>query len=190
MQSSAINQVSPQEYLRLERGAKEKHEYFEGRVVAMAGASLAHNRIVANLIREIGSFLQNKSCEILPSDIRISVPSFESYMYPDATIVCGKPDMEDEQFDTLRNPAVIFEILSPSTEDYDRGKKFFFYRQIPTFQEYVLINTDKSFVEVSRRQPDNSWMFEEISDGKSNLHIATIDYQLTLEELYKNVFKN
>lgn len=190
MQALAIKQVSPQEYLRLERGAKEKHEYFEGRIIAMAGASLAHNRIVANLMREIGSFLKNKSCEILPSDIRISVPSFESYMYPDATIVCGKPDMEDEQFDTLRNPAVIFEVLSPSTEDYDRGKKFFFYRQIPSLQEYVLINTTKPFIEISRRKADNLWMFEEFSDGTSDLYIATIEYRVTLEELYKNVFKN
>lgn len=190
MEALAKKQVSPQEYLKLERGAKEKHEYFEGQIIAMAGASLAHNRIVANLMREIGSFLKNKSCEILPSDIRISVPSYESYMYPDATIVCGKPDMEDEQFDTLRNPAVIFEVLSPSTEDHDRGKKFFFYRQIPTLKEYVLINTTKSYVEVSRRQPDDSWKFEEVTGEKSYLYIATIDYRLSLEELYKNVFKD
>jgi len=189
MEATALKLISAQEYLRFERGAKEKHEYFEGQIIAMAGASLAHNRMVTNIVSEIGYFLKNKSCEILPSDIRISVPSFESYMYPDATIVCGKPEMEDEKFDTLKNPSVIFEVLSPSTEDHDRGKKFFFYRQIPTLKEYVLINTTKYFVEISRRQEDNSWMFEEISNADSYLNITTIDFQISLEKLYKNVLQ-
>ena len=110
MDAAALKLISPQAYLRFERGAKEKHEYFEGQIIAMAGASLAHNRMVANLVKKIGSFLEDKSCEILPSDIRISVPSFESYMYPDATIVCGKHEMEDEKFDTLKNPSLLFEV--------------------------------------------------------------------------------
>ncbi len=183
-----IQLISPQEYLSIERGAKEKHEYFEGKVIAMGGASLAHNRIVVNLIKKTGSFLEGKPCEILPSDIRISAPSYKSYMYPDATIICGKPELEDDKFDILKNPSVIFEALSPSTEDHDRGKKFFFYRQIPSLKEYILIDTTKYFVEVSRRQPDNSWLFEEISGEDSALHLATIDYELPLKELYRNVF--
>ncbi len=183
-----VQLISPEEYLSIERGAKEKHEYFEGKVVAMAGASLAHNRIVANLVKKIGNFLEGKSCEILPSDIRISAPSYKSYMYPDATIVCGEPELEDDKFDILKNPSVIFEALSPSTEDHDRGKKFFFYRQIPSLKEYILIDTTKYFIEISRRQPDNSWLFEEISQKDSALHIAAIDYALPLKELYRNVF--
>src|ERR1700761_6943812 len=123
----AASYISPQEYLIHERASREKHEYFKGQVIAMAGASLAHNRIVGNLMREIGILLKNAPCEILPSDIRVSVPSGESYMYPDAVIVCGEPEMMDNKFETLKNPVVIFEILSPSTEDHDRGKKFFFY---------------------------------------------------------------
>src|SRR5437879_758991 len=103
MADPAIKYTSSQEYLALERASKEKHEYFEGRIIAMAGASLAHNNIVANLIREIGNSLKGKPCIILPSDIRISVPSGESYMYPDATIVCGQPEMVDDQFDTMKN---------------------------------------------------------------------------------------
>ncbi|MEO8823562.1 MAG: Uma2 family endonuclease [Ginsengibacter sp.] len=190
MEAIALKRISPQEYLSFERSAKEKHEYFEGQVIAMAGASLAHNRMVVNLVKKIGNFLEDKSCEILPSDIRISVPTYESYMYPDATIVCGKPETEDEKFDILKNPSVIFEVLSPSTEDHDRGKKFFFYRQIPSLKEYVLISTTKYFVEISRRQEDNSWKFEEISDASSYLSIAAIDYRISLKELYKNVFKS
>ncbi len=170
------------------RGKGDKGWIFEGKVVAMAGASLAHNRIVANLVKKIGNFLEDKSCEILPSYIRISAPSYKSYMYPDATIVCGEPELEDDEFDILKNPSVIFEALSPSTEDHDRGKKFFFYRQISSFKEYILIDTTKYFVEVSSRQPDNSWLFEEISGEDAALHIATIDYNLPLKELYRNVF--
>lgn len=188
METTSVQLISPQEYLSIERGAKEKHEYFEGKIIAMAGASLAHNHIVANLVGETRDYLKNKSCEILPSDIRISVPAYQSYMYPDATIICGAPELEDDKFDILKNPSVIFEALSPSTEDHDRGKKFFFYRQIPSLKEYILIDTTKYFVEVSRRQPDNSWLFEEISGEGASLHIAVIDYELPLKELYRNVF--
>jgi Uma2 family endonuclease len=184
---SSIKYTTPAEYLALERASKEKHEYFEGKVLAMAEASLAHNHIVANLIREIGILLKGQPCLILPSDIRISIPSKESYMYPDAVIVCGKPEMEDDQFDTLRNPVVIFEILSPSTEDHDRGKKFFFYRQIPSFSEYILIDTTRPFVELSRRQDDGSWVFGVMSDAEGYVPITAIKEKIPMEEIYRNV---
>lgn len=188
MITPAGNYTSSQEYLGLERVSKEKHEYFKGRVTAMAGASLAHNDIVANLVREIGNFLKDKPCRILPSDIRIGAPNGEAYMYPDATIVCGKPEMADDRFDTLTNPMVIFEVLSPSTEDHDRGKKFFFYRKIPSFCEYILIDSTQIFVEMSLKQADNSWKFDATADPYSFLHIASIDCRIPLEEIYKNVF--
>jgi Uma2 family endonuclease len=191
MASPAVIATSPEEYLAFERASKEKHEYFGGhfggRVVAMAGASLAHNRIVSNLIGEISPVLREKSCEILPSDIRISVPSRESYMYPDAVIICAQPEMEDDQFDTLKNPTVIFEILSPSTEDYDRGRKFFFYMQIPSFKEYILIDSAQRFVEIRRRQEDGSWKFETIADPDSKVLVSSIQISLPMEEIYRNV---
>src|SRR5580700_4352347 len=183
----AIKYTTPQEYLALERASKEKHEYFAGKVLAMAGASLAHNDIVANLIREIGLLLKDRPCRILPSDIRVSIPSKESYMYPDAVIVCGQPEMEDDKFDTLKNPVVIFEILSPSTEDHDRGKKFFFYRQIPSFSEYILIDTTRPFVELSRRQDDGSWIFGVMSDPEGLMPITAIKSKIPMEEIYRNV---
>jgi Uma2 family endonuclease len=184
---SAIKYTSPQEYLALERDSKEKHEYFEGKVLGMAGASLAHNRIVGNLLREIGVLLKDRPCEILPSDIRISVPSKTSYMYPDAVNVCGQPEMEDDKFDTLKNPVVIFEILSPSTEDHDRGKKFFFYRQIPSFSEYILVDTTRRFVELSRRQEDGSWVFGVVSDPEGNVPITAIQSKISMDEIYRNI---
>lgn len=183
----AIKYTSPHEYLALERTSKEKHEYFEGKVLAMTGASLAHNDIVANLIREIGLLLKDRPCRILPSDLRVSVPSGESYMYPDAVIVCGQPEMEDDKFDTLKNPVVIFEILSPSTEDHDRGKKFFFYRQIPSFSEYILVDTTRRFVELSRRQDDGSWVFGVVSDPEGYVPIAAIQGKISMDEIYRNV---
>jgi Uma2 family endonuclease len=183
----AIKYTSPQEYLELERASKEKHEYFAGKVLAMAGASLAHNDIVANLIGEIRSLLKDRPCRILPSDIRVSIPWKESYMYPDAVIVCGQPEMEDDKFDTLKNPVVIFEILSPSTEDHDRGKKFFFYRQIPSFSEYILVDTTRRFVELSRRQEDGSWVFGVMSDPEGYVPIDAIKGHISMDEIYRNV---
>jgi Uma2 family endonuclease len=179
--------LSPEEYLAKERVSKERNEYFEGKTITMTGASLAHNRILINLIREIGSVLKDKPCEILPTDMRVTVPSRQAYMYPDATIVCGGPEMEDKQFDTLQNPVVIFEILSPSTKNHDRGKKFTFYKQIPSFREYVLIDSSECFVEISRRQEDGSWQFEATTDPYGHMTLSSIRYPLSLEELYRNV---
>lgn len=182
-----IQDSSAQEYLAFERASKDKHEYFNGHVLALAGASLAHNDIVSNLIREVGNRLKDKPCRILPSDIRIATPSGNSYMYPDATIVCGEPQLIDDRFDTLKNPMVIFEVLSPSTEDHDRGKKFFHYRQIPSFTEYILIDSKDYFIEICQRQPDDSWKFDAIGDPYGALPIKSIGVQVPLEELYRNV---
>lgn len=181
-------EITPTEYLVQERAAEYKHEYYKGQVTAMSGASLAHNRILINLITEIGTTLKGKACQILPSEMRVTVPSREAYMYPDAVIVCGDPELTDDQFDTLMNPVVIFEILSPSTAAHDRGKKFSFYQQIPSFREYVLIDSKKIFVEISRRAGGDRWQFDATSDPDGSLLINSIQSWLSLEELYRNVF--
>lgn len=183
----SVTVTTPQEYLALERVSREKHEYFQGKLIAMAGASLKHNDIVANLLREIGGLLKEKPCRILPSDIRIAVPSGESYMYPDAAIVCGEPELTDAQFDTLKNPMVIFEVLSPSNEDHDRGKKFFFYRQIPSFREYFLVDTTKPFIEISRQQENGAWKFETAEDPEGQLFISSVGISISIAEIYRNV---
>ncbi len=187
MGSPLSRSVSPQEYLVKERKSKDKNEYFEGRITALAGASLAHNRIVINLIRVVGNALAGKPCEILPSDIRVTIPSRKSYMYPDATIVCGTPEMEDERFGTLLNPKVIFEILSPSTRDHDRGRKFHYYQQIPSFREYILIDSTECFVEQSVLQDSGSWISDAISDPDGYLFLSSIRCSLSLRQLYRNV---
>ena len=176
------NYISPEAYLAAERASESRSEYYEGHIIAMAGASLKHNKIAMNLYREVGSFLKGSICNILPSDMRVSTPSHDSFMYPDAVIVCGEPQLEDDKFDTLLNPSVIFEILSPSTSNMDKGRKFFFYREIPSLKEYIMIDSPKPLVIVSRRQPGNSWVFENIDEGAFTMQ--TIGFTLTLQEIY------
>jgi Uma2 family endonuclease len=178
------NYISPAEYLAAERAAEEKHEYCDGLVLAMSGASLEHNTIASNLNTNIGHFLKGKECRFLPADMRVGTPSQDAYMYPDATIICGEPKMEDNTFDTLLNPSVIFEILSSSTRGFDKGRKFFFYTQITSLQEYNMIDSLKQFIQVVRKQPDGSWMFEDINDVSASLYIRTIDFYLPLSEIY------
>lgn len=187
MGAPAIKYVSPQEYLQMERESPIKHMYLDGEIVSMSGASLAHNDIVANLLREVGSFLKGKPCKIRPSDLRISVPSANSYTYPDATIICGKPEMEDDKFDTATNPAVIFEILSGSTKEYDTGNKFLYYQRIPSLKEYILIDSFKKYAVIYTRQSTDLWKIETFENSNSILTIKTIDFRLTFEDLYFEV---
>jgi Uma2 family endonuclease len=178
------NFISPDEYLKMERETEERNEYYDGLVLAMSGASLEHNAIDRNLIRRVGNFLEGKECQILPSHMRVSNPSRENYLYPDASIVCGKPELEDDKFDTLTNPSVIFEILSPSTKGADKRRKFFFYMQIPPLKEYIMIDSERWHIIISRKQPDSSWKFEELHEDASYLFIQTINFSLPLSELY------
>jgi Uma2 family endonuclease len=180
------NFISPEEYLKRERSSTGRHEYYEGQVFAISGASLNHNRIERNLITAIGNFLHDSECEVLPSHMRISTPLHESYMYPDVLIVCGKPELEGDKFDTLTNPSVIFEILSPSTKTIDEERKLFFYRQIPSLKEYIMIDSVKRKVLVVRKQIDESWKFEDIEESTAHLNIYTINFKLLLETIYKN----
>jgi len=182
--------MSPSAFLQWERTQDYKHEYVNGDIVAMAGASANHNTLLANLIITIGSYLKGKTCRIYPSDLRIFVKSKESFFYPDATIVCGELEMTDEfdsVKDTVKNPSVIFEILSPSTENYDLGKKFFFYMQIASLKEYIIIDSTQMHIRIGRRQPDNSWKYEEVSDKNAQLNIQTIQHQILLNEIYDGI---
>src|SRR5258708_21310022 len=122
------NYISPEEYLEMERASNEKHEYYDGHVEAMSGASLRHGVIASNLYTEIGSFLKGTQCQVLPSEMRVATPNHDTYIYPDALIVCDKPELEDEKFDTLLNPTLVFEILSPFTQKNDLGYKLLYYR--------------------------------------------------------------
>jgi len=179
------NYISPEEYLEKERTAEYKNEYYHGHILAMSGASLKHNIIDRNLVNNIGSFLKGKNCQVLPGNMRVSTPGHDAYMYPDALIICGDPILEDDKFDTLLNPVVIFEILSPSTRSIDKGRKFFFYQQIPSLKEYIMIDSLKRFIHIARKQPGNSWIMETVTDEQSHITIVAINYTFSLDLIYE-----
>lgn len=130
--------TSVEEYLRLEQDSLEKHEYVKGDIVAMAGETEEHNHIVANLMREVGSFLKGKDCAVFPSDYRVSTPAGKNYFYPDASIVCGKTEKHPNVFDTLLNPIAIFEVMSEGTDNIDRATNFFIIcRFLPSKNIYL-----------------------------------------------------
>ncbi len=181
------NYTTAEEYLEMERASQEKHELHHGTIITMTGASLNHNRIVTNLIVSIGSYLKGKSCNVFPSDLRTKVLIKDSFTYPDVTIVYGEPELMDEHFDTLLNPSVIIEVLSPSTEKHDKGFKFIYYMQIPSLKEYIMISSIRKYIHMSYKQNDSSWKFEEITDPASSLFINTIEQNIPMDDIYDEV---
>lgn len=186
MASPALKYTTVEEYLHMEASAGTKHEYVEGDVVAMAGATREHNEIVANLIREVGVCLKGKECAIYPSDFRVTTPAGKSYFYPDASVVCGSLQLQPDVFDTLQNPVIIFEVMSEGTENIDRGYKFFHYQQIPFLQEYILIDSRERLVERIFRQSDNSWKFDKLLPNEA-LELSSIGCTLSLDDIYYRV---
>jgi len=179
--------LTPAEYLAFERKCEFKSEYWAGQVFAMAGASERHNLIETNVIIALGSQLRGKSCKVYPSDMRVKVPATDLYTYPDVTIVCGKAQFDDVERDTLLNPTVIVEILSKSTENYDRGKKFQNYRTLESLTEYVLIAQDAVHIEHYVRQSDNQWLLSEAKDLSAVVELPTIQCTLALIDVYDKV---
>ena len=181
------NYISPEEYLEAERAAVEKHEYYQGEVFAMSGASLRHNRIFSNLFTDIGSKLKGKDCQPYGSDLRIHIPKNTLYTYPDISIICGDVDLTDKEFDTATNPSVIIELLSKSTRNYDKGEKFTLYRDIVSLQEYILIDTEKVFVEKHIRNADNSWQLTDYRSLDNSFTIETINSNFLLKDIYEGL---
>lgn len=179
--------LSPEEYLARERRAEIKSEYHDGEVFAMSGASRAHNLIVTNFVRELSLRLRDRDCEVYPSDMRVKVDPTGLYTYPDVIVVCGEPAFEDEHVDTLLNPTLLIEVLSESTEAYDRGKKFEHYRKLETLQGVVLVTQDEAHAERFTRQPDGQWLLGEASGLEAALHLASIDVTLPLADIYDKV---
>jgi Uma2 family endonuclease len=185
-QAAEKRAITPAEYLALERSSPEKHEYCDGEIFAMAGASEAHDLIVANVVGELRAALRHRPCKVYPSDMRLKVPATGLYTYPDASALCGLAELEDTEVDTLLNPAVIVEVLSASTEDYDRGTKFKNYRSIPSFREYVVVSQAEVLVEHHVRQADGSWLMREHRAGE-RFELAALGCGLAVDELYLKV---
>jgi Uma2 family endonuclease len=179
--------MTPDEYLAMERASLEKHEYCDGEVFAMAGASEAHNLIVGNVITALNVAVRRRPCKVYPSDMRIKVPATGLYTYPDASVVCDRPVFDDGKLDILLNPRVLVEVLSDSTEDYDRGTKLKNYRTIPSFVDYLLVSQREVLVEHHVRQPDGSWIMREHRAG-GRIELASIGCGVDVDELYLKVF--
>jgi Uma2 family endonuclease len=177
--------VTPEDYLAFERASEEKHEYFAGEIFAMTGASKNHNRILTSTVAALYAQLRQRPCDVFSSDMRVKVPETGLYTYPDITVVCGEPQFEDSEVDTLLNPMVIIEILSPSTEAYDRGKKFQHYRTIPSFQDYVLISQDNIRVEHYRRQENDKWEMADAHTLDAAITLPSVDCTICLSDIYE-----
>lgn len=180
--------ITEELYLQRERTSLEKYEYYDGEVYAMAGASEQHNIIAMNVAALLHAHLRGRSCRAYPSDMRVKIVKTGLYTYPDFTIVCGQSQFTDpEKRDTLINPTVIIEILSPSTERYDRGLKFQHYRTMDTLQEYILIAQDKYHIERFTRQENNEWTLSEAIGIESIVPIASIQAHFGLNDIYEQV---
>lgn len=177
---------TPEQYLAMERQASYKSEYVNGGIFAMAGASREHNQIAFNIAGELHNQLKNRPCLAYVNDMRVKVSATGLYTYPDVAGLCGEPRFEDEQMDTLLNPSIVIEILSPSTEAYDRGDKFAHYRRLPSLVEYVLIAQDKVRVEHYIRQ-DRRWVLTELDSLEDTLGLVSIQCEISLREIYAKV---
>ena len=197
---AAHTHLTPEEYIALERKALPdseiiRHEYLNGELIAMSGASRAHNLITINISTALHSRLRGSECETYANEMRVSTPTTTSYFYPDVVVVCEEPRFEDDVFDTLLNPIIHVEVLSPSTEAYDRGEKFAHYRQLASLQEYVLVAQDKVLVEHYHRQEKQGtapitgkdWIFTDFQELEESLPLTSIQCELPLQEIYERV---
>jgi Uma2 family endonuclease len=181
-----IPRVTPEKYLALERKAEFKSEFDNGFIEAMSGASREHNLIAGNLYRMIGNQLENLPCEVYTADMRVWIGPKKQYTYPDVTAVCGTPEFQDGEFDTLLNPTLIVEVLSPSTESKARNRKFAAYRHLESLREHVLISQSEVLVERYTRDGEN-WVYTALDSLEDTLHLVSIDCAVPLKEIYAKV---
>jgi Uma2 family endonuclease len=179
--------LTSEEYLAIERTSEFRSEYIDGEIIAMTGASRKHNLIVANIIGELRQQLKNKFCELYTNDMRVKIPAANVYTYPDVVVVCGEPRFEDTFVDTLSNPTLVIEVLSESTESYDRGKKFAYYRTLESVAEYLLVTQDEYRIEQYVKQEDGRWLLSEARSIDAAIELSSIQCVLALKEVYDKV---
>jgi Uma2 family endonuclease len=179
--------VSPEEYLEREREAETRSEYVNGQILAMAGATREHSLIVLNAGSSLKAQLASRRCEVYVNDMRVKVTNAGVYTYPDVVVACGEVRLEDGRRDTLLNPTVIIEILSPSTEAYDRGAKFFYYRQLDSLSDYLLVAQDAMRIERYSRQSNGLWMLSDASGPEGVIELPSIECSLRLSDVYERI---
>ncbi|HEV2687650.1 MAG TPA: Uma2 family endonuclease [Bryobacteraceae bacterium] len=186
MASNPVTKLTEEQYLALDRAAEIRSEFLDGEMVAMSGVSMVHARLQWNISTGLDAHLRDHGCEGFGSDFRVRVSS-RMYAYPDVTVVCGKPVLADDRQDILLNPVVLFEVLSPSTEKYDRGVKFQHYRTIESLNEYILVAQEQVLVEQYIRQSDNTWSLRDFQNLDNDLKIDAIGVTLSLQRIYRGV---
>lgn len=189
MDSQPKPQLTPQEYLAWERQQATRHEFFDGEIFAMTGASREHNLVCGNAFATLHAQLRGKPCELYNNDMRVKVSETGMYTYPDIAAACADPQFEDADVDTLINPALIIEVLSDSTEQYDRGAKFQHYRTLPSLQDYLLIAQTECQVEHYVREASSRWLMTEYRSLDDRIKLASIDCDLLLRDLYERVLQ-
>jgi Uma2 family endonuclease len=182
-----VNHYSPEEYLTLEEKAETKHEYHNGKIIEMAGATINHNRISGNIYAYLNFFLRDKESEVFVSDVKVYIPEYNVYTYPDVMMVADKPIYQEKSKTTILNPLVIIEVLSLSTQDYDRGQKFKYYRSVESLQEYILIDQYESSIEQFAKNPQQKWVLTEYKNQEETLKLESLSWQIPLKNIYKRV---
>lgn len=179
--------LTPEEYLAIERQAEFRSEFYQGEMFAMAGASWRHNKISGNIFGHLFAQLQSSRCSATMNDMRICIEQSGLYTYPDVTVVCGEPRFLDNQLDTLLNPTLLVEVTSPSTETYDRGRKFDHYCRLQSLQQYVIVAQSRPTVIRYTRRPDGEWALKIFSSMADRVELTSIHCELTLEQIYDQV---
>ncbi len=189
MRNLAVKQnYTLEEYAELEKNSEERLEYFDGNVWSMAGASPLHEELVANLCAELKNRLRGKGCRVFGSNLRVKVPIYKPYRYPDVTALCDKPVYENfHGLEVLTNPALIIEILSPSTEGFDQRDKFTYYKSIESFTEYLLVSQDRPHVALFTKQNEKEWLHREYNSLDEEVCLSSLDCTLSVAEIYADI---
>lgn len=186
MSAMPVAKLSVDEYLAYDRAAEERNEYYDGQMFPVVAASLAHSLLQVNTGRRLAERLDGTPCRVTMASLRVRV-SPSKYVYPDLLVYCGKPALTDEHKDTITNPKVIAEVLSPSTGDYDYGKKFIFYRSLASFEEYLLVSQDLPRVEVARKTPEGRWVLSTYEGLNAAVNVESLGISMPMAQLYEGV---
>ena len=187
MSTHAKTFLTPEQYLELEEQAEYKSEYLGGEMFAMAGGTEAHSLIAMQIGRDFSLQTRQRPCRVYNSDMQVHVCAIGLYTYPDLSVVCGEPRFLNERRRTLLSPTVIVEVLSPSTEAYDRGRKFEYYKTLESLAEYLLVASDRIHADLLTRQPDGRWILSSAEKANDAIELTSIGCQLILADIYEKV---
>jgi Uma2 family endonuclease len=187
LQATEQRYYTPEEYLALEETAEYKSEYHDGEIVPMTGGTTNHNRIARNILIGLSLRLRGQDYEVFIGDVRLWIPRIKRFTYPDVMVIAGQPEYYDNRKDTITNPQVIIEVLSKSTKSYDRGDKFKFYRTIPGFQEYILLDQNQMFIEQYSKQENKRWSYSWYDEEDPALIFSSFQVEVPLADIYEKV---